>query len=106
MNMPHRYPDEPGHRGIDTSIEAAAAMMPSLGTLQHRVLSAVRAAGPAGATTNELALRMNIDRGSIQPRTSELRLRGSIRDSGVRRPNANGKMAIVWIASGNMGADT
>ncbi|MBX9815168.1 MAG: MarR family transcriptional regulator [Sphingomonas sp.] len=95
-----RYPNRPGHRRIDTSIEAANAIAPRLGHLQKAVLAAVVNAGPRGVTTNELADRLNIDRGSIQPRTSELRRLGLIRDGGARRPNANGKRAIVWIAGG------
>ena len=47
---------------------------------------------------DELAARLNMDRWSIQPRTSELKRKGLIRDSGQRRPNCTGKMAIVWTA--------
>lgn len=93
-----QYPDSPGHRRVDTSASAASALSPVLGTLQSAVLSAIRAAGEHGLTTNELAAKLCIDRGSIQPRTSELRRMGRIIDSGRRRPNANGKKAIVWIA--------
>lgn len=94
------YPDEPGHRGIDTSIDAARSIDLSVGHLQRVALRAIRAAGPRGLTTNELATAVRIHRDSIQPRTSELRLRGLIRDSGARRPNPNGKNAIVWVAGG------
>jgi hypothetical protein len=40
-----------------------------------------------------------MDRWSIQPRTTELKRKGLIRDSGQRRPNSTGKQAIVWIAA-------
>jgi hypothetical protein len=40
-----------------------------------------------------------MDRWSIQPRTTELCRKGLIRDSGQRRRNATGKLAIVWIAA-------
>jgi hypothetical protein len=40
-----------------------------------------------------------MDRWSIQPRTSELRRKGLIRDSGKRRQNATGKSAIVWVVN-------
>lgn len=97
MNMQESiYPDAPGHRGIATSIEAAAAITPVLGKLQRAVLRALSGAGERGATTNELAEILAIDRGSVQPRTSELRRQHLIMDSGRRRPNANGKNAIVW----------
>ncbi|MEQ8707951.1 MAG: hypothetical protein RIC36_03110 [Rhodospirillales bacterium] len=59
----------------------------------------IRDAGKHGLTADELAARLGMDRWSIQPRTSELRCKGLIRDSGQRRPNATGKLAIVWTAS-------
>jgi hypothetical protein len=95
----HHYPDAPGHRGVETSIEAADAMAPATGPLQKLVLAAIKAAGSSGLTTDELAQHVRIDRGSVQPRTSELRRKHLIVDSGQRRRNRNGKRAIVWAAS-------
>lgn len=92
------YPDAPGHRGVDTSMAASAALAPKLGRLQQLVLATVRSAGPSGLTADELAQRVALDRWSVQPRTSELRRKGLIRDSGGRRPNTTGKRAIVWVA--------
>jgi hypothetical protein len=96
---PLEYPDAPGHRGVDTSIEAADAIAPVTGRLRKLAYSLIEAAGATGLTNDELADRAEIDRGSIQPRTSELRLLGRIRDSGERRRNENGKRAIVWVLS-------
>lgn len=98
----HDYPNEPGHRGIDTSISAAQSIELSVGHLQRIALRAIRRAGARGLTTNELVSRVAIHRDSIQPRTSELRERGLIRDSGARRRNPNGINAIVWVAGGGM----
>jgi DNA-binding MarR family transcriptional regulator len=92
------YPDAPGHRNIDTSIAAANALAPKLGRLQRMAEAAIRDAGAYGLTADELAERLDMDRYSIQPRTSELKRKGLIRDSGWRRPNSTGKQAIVWIA--------
>ena len=92
------YPDTPGHRGIDTSIAAASALAPKLGRLQQMALGAIREVGQRGRTADELAACLKMDRYSIQPRTSELKLKGLIRDSGQRRLNASGKQAIVWVA--------
>lgn len=92
------YPSGPGHRGVETSIAAARDIELSVGHLQRVALRAIRAAGARGLTTNELAATVRVHRDSIQPRTSELRERGLIRDSGARRLNTNGKRAIVWIA--------
>lgn len=92
------YPDTPGHRNVDTSIAAANALVPKLGRLQRMTEGAIRDAGAYGLTADELAARLGMDRWSIQPRTSELRRKGLVRDSGQRRRNATGKLAIVWIA--------
>lgn len=94
------YPNSPGHRGIETSAEAARSIEISVGHLQRIALRAIRAAGARGLTTHELAEMVRIHRDSIQPRTSELRRRGLIQDSGARRINATGKHAIVWVARG------
>lgn len=93
------YPDAPGHRNVDTSIAAADALAPKLGPLQRKAQEAIHDAGTLGLTADELAARLELDRWSIQPRTSELKRKGLIRDSGQRRPNATGKLAIVWIAA-------
>ena len=93
----NRYPDAPGHRDVDTSVAAADTLAPKLGRLQLMAQTAIRAAGARGLTADELAAHLDMDRWSIQPRTSELKRKGLIADSGKRRPNATGKMAIVWI---------
>lgn len=93
------YPDAPGHRNVETSVAAAASISPKLGRLQRMAETTIRDAGAYGLTADELAARLDMDRWSIQPRTSELRRKGRIRDSGQRRPNCTGKLAIVWIAA-------
>ena len=93
------YPDEPGHRNMETSIAAAHAIAPKLGRLQRMAEGAIRNARAHGLTADELAARLDMDRWSVQPRTSELKRKGLIRDSGKRRPNCTGKLAIVWIAA-------
>lgn len=96
-----RYPDSPGHREVDTSISAAEALAPKLGRLQRMALQAIHDAGPYGRTADELAAVLKLDRWTVQPRTSELRRKGLIHDSGQRRQNATGKRAIVWRATGS-----
>jgi len=90
------YPHSPGHRGVDTSIAAAADIAPKLGRLQAAAQCAIAAAGAAGLTADELAENLDVDRYTIQPRTSELKVKGIIADSRQRRLNASGKRAIVW----------
>ena len=96
---PLGYPDRPGHRNVETSVAAAEALAPKLGRLQRMALEAIRSAGAHGLTADELAERLDLSRWTIQPRTSELRRKGLIRDGGQRRPNSTGKLAIVWIAA-------
>jgi hypothetical protein len=91
-----RYPDYPGHRGVETSIAAADALAAHLGPLQTLTFDLIGRRGALGATSDECAADLGIDRRSIQPRTSELRRKGLIVDSGLRRPNMTGKSAIVW----------
>lgn len=92
------YPDAPGYRDIDTSLEAARELAPKVGRLQRIALEAIRNAGWLGLTADELMAIMGMERWSVQPRTSELKRKGLIRDSGLRRRNASGKRAIVWVA--------
>lgn len=92
------YPSIPGSRGIDTSIEAAAGIAADVPRLQRLALFAIREAGVQGLTTDELAAKLRFDPCSIQPRTSELRAKKLIADSGQRRRNARAKRVIVWVA--------
>jgi DNA-directed RNA polymerase specialized sigma24 family protein len=94
-----RYPHSAGHRGVDTSIEAAQSIQSKLGNLQATALNAIIKSGLRGLTADELAVTLGLDRYSIQPRTSELKRLGKIKDSGQRRKNTTGKMAIVWVAT-------
>ena len=99
------YPDEPGHRGVEASIEAAEAIASATGRLQALALAAITAAGAAGLTADELAVRVDCTRWTIQPRTTELRHKGLIVDSGLRRSNVTGKRAIVWVLPEHRQAD-
>lgn len=89
-------PNAPGHRGVETSIEAAEAIAPKCGRLQQMTLTAIREAMGGGLTADEASERLEMDRWSIQPRVSELRAKGLIVDSGLRRRNLTGKRAVVW----------
>ena len=52
------YPDAPGHRNVDTSVAAADALAPKLERLQRAAKAAIRQAGQAGLTADELAARL------------------------------------------------
>ncbi len=93
------YPSSPGHRGVETSVAAADELAPKLGRLQAMVSGAIRGAGENGLTADECCDVLELDRWTVQPRTSELKVKGLIKDSGKRRKNKTGKQAIVWISA-------
>lgn len=92
------YPNVAGSKGdAETGREAAASINPHLGRLQRLVADAVKVAGDAGMTPEELCQATGLERTTIQPRTSELKAKGVLRDSGQRRRNKSRKRAIVWV---------
>lgn len=92
------YPNEAGHRGVDTSIAAAKSINGDLPRLQRMVRSVIAEAGPKGITCDEIATALGWNRFRVRPRTSELRTAKRIADSGRRRKNdASGIAAIVWV---------
>ncbi|AXU20368.1 hypothetical protein C7W88_16950 [Novosphingobium sp. THN1] len=88
-----RYPEAPGHRGVDTSIEAAESMEKSAPLLRKRCLDRLKM-GPA--TADEVAAFLELSVLSVRPRFTELYTDGLIYDTGERRPNASGRRAKVW----------
>src|SRR3546814_14101452 len=100
------YPDSPGHRNVETSIAAADSLAPKLGRLQRMAEGAIRDAGAHGLTADELAARLDMARGSVQPRTSELERKGLIRHSGQRRRSEEGRSGAEWVRSGRSGWGT
>jgi hypothetical protein len=91
------YPDGPGHRGVDTSIEAAEKMAPAAAALRVKILKAVAATGQEGLTVLEGCAQHGWDRFGAQPRFTELKLAHEIVDSGQRRRNPSGVRAIVRV---------
>jgi predicted transcriptional regulator len=89
------FPDSPGHSQDDTSIAAAESVEAFAPKLRDQVLMFLR---ERPATVHECARALNEPVPSIQPRFSELRARGMIVDTGVRRLNDSGRNAIVWSA--------
>jgi hypothetical protein len=93
------YPDRPGHKGeAETGREAAEAIAPKLGRLQRLVRDVVAGRGAQGITPEEAADVLGVDRVSVQPRFSELKAKGIVADSGMRRTNPSSrKRAVVWV---------
>lgn len=85
---------EAPHSGSETSRDAAASIRRHLPALESRVL--VFIAGRDGTTNDEIELALGMNGSTVRPRVVELRARGLVEDSGVRRPTRSGRPAIVW----------
>ncbi len=79
-----RYPQHAGSKTGTTSREAADRIEASgrAETLRQQCLTALK---DGGTTAKELAAFLQVDLNSLRPRLSELRARGLIEESGVRR---------------------
>ncbi len=92
------YPTENNHRGVDTSREAAEMVAPLANRLRA-VVHGILFDHPKGLTVDEVCKIADMPRYSLQPRHTELRKMGMIRDTGERRFNQSGARAIVWRAT-------
>ncbi len=92
------YPNTPGHKAgaPETSKQAASEIRNRATTLREAAMSIFQCGW--GLTADQLAKVMEEHPLAIRPRVSELRAMGLVRDTGVRRRNASGKMAAVWAA--------
>ncbi len=89
----NRYPHTPGHKAQGTSLEAAHAMKSRAQTLRNLSLNCFE----TGAfTADDVADMLGESVLTIRPRISELVRMGLLKDSGQRKANASGKMAICW----------
>lgn len=89
------YPHLAGHQAADTSRDAAPSFE-SASIIRLRVLREYQERG--AMTADECAERMRLSILTIRPRCTELKRLGLLRDTGKRRPNASGKMAMVLTA--------
>lgn len=91
---PKRYPEVPGRRDTDTSIAAADAIEQDAQLVQAMVLKAIKF---KPRTSYQLAVDLGVHFETVQPRTSELRKKGLIVDTGFRGPSRSiNRSAIVW----------
>jgi hypothetical protein len=81
------------HRGVDTSIEVAKKIGPSVRDKQQTVLDMLEMYGPQ--TTEDLAITTGMPEGTVQPRTSELKADGRIVPH-TRNKNSKGNSVSVW----------
>ena len=84
IDLIQRYPRHAGAKERSTSLEAANRIEASgkAEKLRQDCLTALR---DGGATAKELAEYLTVDLNSIRPRLSELKARGLIEESGLRR---------------------
>lgn len=82
-----------------TQQAALASARKTASIVRDAVLDAIKSFGVDGLTAHECSAVLDIAKETVQPRTSELHAEGLIQDSGVRRRNASGKNAIVWVCA-------
>ena len=87
------YPSHSGFKARQTSIDAAQQVSEKAPTLRAQVFKLLQA---QPLTADQVAAVLGRSILSIRPRLSELAANNLIQDSGLRRPNASGKKAIVW----------
>lgn len=88
------YPHSPGSKRDGTSRDAAQAIAPRAKTLRDQCLALIR---QHPMTADECAAQLNESVLAIRPRITELLKLGHIRESGLRRKNASGASAAVWV---------
>lgn len=83
----------------DTRSEAARLIAREAPLLRRRVLELLRAAGPSGATDEQIQIELGMAANTERPRRVELLRAGLVKDSGRRAPVKSGRLAAVWVAS-------
>ena len=92
-----RYPDVPGHAGIDTSIAASRSMEESAGTLRKMIRDFIKETGNRGATCDEAEVRFNMRHQTASARIRELIIAGEIIDTGDRRATRSKRGARIYV---------
>lgn len=83
-------------KGSDTSEDAAVSVQKDGGRLRNQVLCCVTECGHVGATCDEVEEKLSMRHQTASARIYELRERGLLCDSGVRRLTRSGRRAVVW----------
>jgi hypothetical protein len=85
--------------GFHPSQLARLEEIEELPTLRLRVLALIREAGERGLTDEEVQITFGCPPSSNRPRRIELLREGRVKDSGRRRPNPEGRLVPVWVAT-------
>lgn len=81
----------------ETQRLAAIEAYPATGTWRRKVLVAIAALDPAGATDERVQQMLHLNPSTQRPRRVELVEMGWIEDSGRRLPTRAGRSAVVWV---------
>lgn len=88
-------PDPPAQETIQTSVDAAIAIQPFVGTIEERVLECIRV---TPCTDQEGQERTGLSGDTYRPRRRRLELDGKVAPEGTRRTRS-GNLATVWRAT-------
>lgn len=99
------YPNAPGFKRRGTSSDAAPTIKRAQG-LRALVLAEIKKAGKRGLTADEAAGKLGVNILAIRPRVSEHFKMNRIAESGMKRKNASGICAVVWIIAPTVGNST
>ncbi len=92
------YPYSPGHKEVDTSIEAAEAIKEGVQTIRNKVFNVIANKGNFGATADEVAELLNYSPFTVRPRVTELFKLNKI-ERKDKRKNSSQKSAYVYVVS-------
>ena len=92
------YPSYPGHKEVDTSIEAAEAIKEGVETIRNKVFNVIANKGNFGATADEVAELLNYSPFTVRPRVTELFKLNKI-ERKDKRKNSSQKTAYVYVVS-------
>jgi hypothetical protein len=70
-------------------------MIKHVGPLHTKILDYLEL-NSDGATDEELQQALSLQGNTLRPRRRELQLMGKVLATGVKRPTASGRQAIVW----------
>ena len=86
----------PYQKDSPTSIAAAVAAGPKVGTQKARILAVIGKAG--GWTQDQLSIYLHLPRSTVCARCRELELEGRIRKTARTRTSQYGKACAVYVA--------
>ena len=98
MKVELSYPYSPGHKDLDTSIEAAKSIKDKAETIRIKVLNVISNKGIFGATADEVAELLNYSPFAVRPRVTELFKLNKI-ERKDKRKNLSNKAAYVYVVA-------